>query len=241
MNLKVRGWVALLVFSLLACDTVTTGINPRQEPTAIADPTVTPVVEPMVTPIPAAFYHATFDSLGSWGSGSDVDVEGNVEEGVFRLHVLAESGIFWSTAGENFGLGTYELDATQIAGTLDNGFGMMFRVDNDTDSFHLFEVSGDGWVWIGSCVDGCETDVTPLVEDGWFESDAVKQGLEQTNHLRVEANDGSLAFFVNDEQVGEARDNNFTGGDIGILVETLGDGGVTVHFDNFEFQPAPIP
>jgi hypothetical protein len=182
-------------------------------------------------------YEESFDSIGSWGSGSDADVEGNVQDGVFRLHVLADSGIFWSTGGEDFGDGAYEVDATQVGGTLDNGYGMMFRVNNDTDSFYLFEVSGDGFVWIGACVDGCEGEVIPLVEDGWFASPAVSQGLNQTNRLRVDATGGNFTFFVNGQQVGQATDTRFATGDIGLLVETLGEGGVTVNFDNFTVTP----
>jgi hypothetical protein len=152
--------------------------------------------------------------------------------------VIADSGIFWSTGGENFGDGVYELEATQTVGTIDNGYGLMFYVDNRTDSFYLLEVSGDGFVWIGACTDGCESEVVPLVEDGWFESPAVEQGLNQTNHLRVEASDGHFVLFVNNQQVGQFDDTRFTDGDIGLLVETLGQGGVTVHFDNFTFEPA---
>lgn len=188
-------------------------------------------------PLGGGPYEEDFGSLGTWGSGNDADVEGNVENGVFRLHVKAESGIFWSTGGEDFGDGTYEVDATQVEGTLDNGYGMMLRVNNDTDSFYLFEVSGDGFVWIGACVDGCETEVTPLVEDGWFQSDAVNQGLNNTNHLRVDATGGNFTFFVNGQQVGQATDTRFATGDIGLLVETLGTAGVVVNFDNFKMTP----
>jgi tetratricopeptide (TPR) repeat protein len=196
------------------------------------EPTEVLPTEP-TTPPSELLYEEHFDIIGEWGSGSDADVEGDVENGIFRLHVLAESGVFWSTGGENFNDGIYEVEATQIEGPLDNGYGMMFRVNNETDSFYLFEVSGDGFVWIGLCVDGCETEVTMLVGDGWFQSLAVNQGLNVTNHLRVEAVGGNFTFFVNDQQVGQAFDNRFANGDIGVLVETLGEGGVVVDFDNF--------
>jgi hypothetical protein len=188
-------------------------------------------------PLGDSAYNEEFDSSGSWGTGSDGDVEGNVDDGVFRLHVIAENGLFWSTAGESFGDGNYQVDATHVAGPVDNGYGLMYRVQEDTDSFYLFEVSSDGFVWIGKCQEGCESEVTPLVEQGWFQHAAVRTGVNQTNELRVETDGPNMTFFVNDQQVGQASDGDFTEGDIGVLVETLGEGGVTVHFDNYSVTP----
>lgn len=181
-------------------------------------------------------YVEEFDSVGSWGSGDDADVTGNVNNGRFEILVKAESGIYWSTGGEDFSDGTYEVEATQLEGTVDNGYGLLFR-SNENDDFYLFEVSGDGFVWIGLCKGGCEDDVVMLVGDNWFASDAVNQGLNATNRLRVQAEGGNLIFFINDQEVGRATDTTLTTGDIGILVETLGEGGVKVAFDNFKFTP----
>lgn len=182
-------------------------------------------------------YEETFDSIGSWGSGSDIDVEGDVNNGQYEMFVKAELGLYWSTAGEDLGDGVYEIEATQLEGTLDNGYGMMFRINNDTDSFYLFEVSGDGFVWIGRCEGGCEDDVTVIIGDNWFESPAVNTGLNATNRLRVHAEGPNLIFYVNDQEVGRVTDESFASGDIGLLVETLGEGGVRVAFDNFTVSP----
>ncbi len=182
-----------------------------------------------------------FDRLGSWGSGNNADVEGTVANGVYELHVKADTGLFWATAGkESLGEGIYELDATQVDGPLDNGFGLMLRADNETDNFVLFEVSGDGFVWIGWCEDGCEAVADPLVNDGWFESKAVREGLNATNRLRVDYGSSEMVFSVNGQEVGRAGSaisGSSTAGDIGLLVETLGLGGVRVAFDNFRYSP----
>ena len=93
-------------------------------------------------------YHEEFDSLGTWGSDDTSEAFGNVTNGVFEFAVKVPEAFFWSTGGETFGDGTYELETTQTAGPLDNGYGMMFRIDNETNSFYLFEVSGDGYVLV---------------------------------------------------------------------------------------------
>lgn len=178
-------------------------------------------------------YHEEFDSIGNWGSQTDVNVDGQVVNGRFEFEVIEPNAIYWSTGGETFGNATYELEATALEGTLNNGFGMMFRIDNETDSFYLLEVSSDGYIWVGYCGDGC-AESTLLVGEGWVESAAVKQGLGETNALKVEANGAELIFYVNGQEVGRANDTSLVTGDIGILVETFDEGGVKVAFDNFK-------
>ncbi|MBK9051023.1 MAG: hypothetical protein IPL78_08935 [Chloroflexi bacterium] len=181
-------------------------------------------------------YHEEFDSLGTWGSDDTTEALGHVTGGVFEFTIKVPDQFFWSTGGENFGDGTYEVEATQIAGPVDNGYGMMFRIDNETDSFYLFEVSGDGFVLIARCGSACE-DYQVLVEDSWFTSPAVNQGTNNTNLLKVEASGSNMTFFVNGQSVGTVTDATLAAGDIGVFVETFSEGGVTVHFDNFKFTP----
>jgi hypothetical protein len=182
----------------------------------------------------------TFDREGTWGSGNELSVEGGVANGVYEMFVKADTGLFWATKGEeNAGAGVYELDATQVDGTLDNGFGMMFGVDIENENFYLFEISGDGFAWIGYCENGCETG-DPLVGDGWIESKAVREGLNETNMLRVDYDGTDMIFAVNGQEVGRATNVTPDGpvsGDVGVLVETLGEGGVRVAFDNFRYSP----
>ncbi len=111
--------------------------------------------------------------------------------------------------------------------------------DPEAMNFYLLEISGDGYVWLGRCEGGCETNQTMLVGESWFASEAVRQGLNQTNRLRVEVKGGNMVFYVNDTEVGRATDVTFTSGEAGVLVETLGEGGVVVQFDNFSYTPDP--
>jgi len=184
----------------------------------------------------AKTYTETFDEPGSWRIGSDADAVGQVVEGVYDMFVTADDVTIWTTGGESFTDGVYEVSATQVAGPLNNGFGMVFRLDNDRDDFYLFKISGDGYVWIGRYHSG-GTEVEPLVGEWWFESPAVRQGLNQTNQLRVAAEGANLIFSVNGQEVGRVTDNTFASGDIGLLVETLGLGGVQVQFDDFSVTP----
>jgi hypothetical protein len=182
-------------------------------------------------------YEATFDRPGRWGTGNSDEAEGRVDGGVYDLLVKTGYGLYMATAGESFGQGVYEVQATQLDGPLNNGYGMVLRVDNDANDFYAFEVSGDGYVWIGFCRAYCKDEAVALVGGDWFRSDAVTPGLYATNRLRVVAEGALMTFYVNDVRVGRTSNDRLTAGDIGVMVETLGEGGVRVAFDDFKVTP----
>ena len=185
----------------------------------------------------SAPYEESFDEAGNWGTGASDDVRGDVVDGQYQMEVRSNAGLFMATAGENFGDAVYELEATQVDGPLNNGYGMLFRVDDDSDSFYAFEVSGDGYIWIGWCSDLCRGDAVALVGGDWFQSGAVNQGLQETNRLRVVAEGTRMTFFVNGVEVGRTSDSRLAEGDVAVAVETLGEPGVRVVFDNFKVTP----
>lgn len=182
-------------------------------------------------------FEETFDAPGNWGTGEDAYSIGAVVDGVYDFTVLENDISRWSSAGKQFGDGIYEVEATPVEGPLDNGFGLLFRADAEAGNFYLFKISSDGYVWIGRYQDGAEA--ATLIAEHWFESPAVLRGLDATNRLRVQAEAGNMIFYVNDQEVGRVTDNTFTTGDVGILVQTLGGGGVRVLFDNLSVRPLP--
>jgi hypothetical protein len=178
-------------------------------------------------------YAASFTNDGTWGTGTTNNAAGRISNGAYRLEVDAAEGFYWSLAGQRFGDGSYVVTARQTAGPLDSGYGMVLRAEGEQESFYLLEISGDGYVWIGRCDQGCAETVT-LVGDGWFFSPAVHRGRDVANTLRVEASDANLAFYVNNVEVGRVADDTLLEGDIGLFVEALGEGGIVVAFDDFQ-------
>lgn len=187
-------------------------------------------------PVQKTPFEESFDSAGTWITGDDATAQGKVTEGVYEMFVELSGDVFWVTAGQNFGDGTYEVEATPIEGTIDNGYGMLFKVDSDDQLFYIFKVSSDGYVFVGRCEENC-AQVEALVDQDWFASPAVNQGLEVTNKLRVVADGSQMTFFVNESQVGEVVDETLKTGDIGLLAETFTPGGLRVAFDNFRVMP----
>jgi len=190
-----------------------------------------------VTACQSGQYEETFDKAGDWGTGRTADVVGEVDNGVYEMLVKSNSELYLATAGESFGDGVYEVEATQITGPLNNGYGFLFNVDEETDSFYVFEISGDGWIWIGRCAELCDSEQVALVGGDWFRSPAINQGLQATNVLRAVVDGNLMTFYVNGVEVGRTSDDRLTEGDIAVMVETLGESGVRVIFDNFRFTP----
>jgi len=182
-------------------------------------------------------YHETFDAPGEWSTDNDSEVRGEVLDGVYDFEIKADDLTSWTTAGLDFADGWYEVEATQAGGPDNNLYGMLLRVDNETDDFYSFQISGDGFVWIGRYENGGDGEAEPIVADWWFESAAVKQGRDLTNKLAVRAEAGNLIFYLNDQEVGRVTDNSFERGDIGLIVGSLGQGGVHIQFDNFKVSP----
>jgi hypothetical protein len=182
-------------------------------------------------------YRETFAEPGSWRTESSGEVEGQVRNGVYDFIIRANELTSWTTAGEQFSDGIYQVEATQVEGPDNNGYGMLFRVNDEQDDFYVFQISGDGFVWIGRYRNAGEAEAEPLVGDWWFESPAINQGANATNTLRVHAEGQNLIFYVNDQEVGRVTDDAFRSGDIGLMVRTLGESGVHVQFDNFTVTP----
>lgn len=187
-------------------------------------------------PVQTSAYSETFDTAGSWTAGFGANAEGVVEDGVYNMSIDLSGDTFWATAGRNLADGVYEVEATPLEGTLDNGYGMIFRVDGGEQSFYVFKISSDGYVFIGHCAENC-AQTESLVGQDWFPSPAVNQGLGITNHIRVIASGPEMIYYVNGIEVGQIFDETLENGDIGLLAETLSPGGLRVAFDNFKVTP----
>lgn len=181
-------------------------------------------------------YYEPFDVAGSWIVGEDADASGLIQDGSYEITINSISDTFWVTAGKDFSDGVYEVEATPLEGALDNGYGMIFRVDEDDGDFYLFKISSDGYGYIGRCQNACqETQV--FVSNDWFPSPNIIEGFGVTNKLRVSAVGPDMTFYVNDVEVGQIRDDELKRGDIGLIAETFAPGGVRVAYDNFKVTP----
>jgi hypothetical protein len=166
-------------------------------------------------------------------SGWDVYNEGDTLAlylgGEYRLGVFEENYVTWGNPGSALDLADFEIevDARQVEGPLDNNFGFLLRYQPGDEAFYWFQISSDGYYSV-SRMEG--DDWLELVT--WETSDAIQQGLDASNQIKVSCVGDSYAFYANGEHLVTFNDSALTGGSIGLAAGTFQEAGVVVHFDN---------
>ncbi|MDW8350617.1 MAG: hypothetical protein RML99_01800 [Anaerolineae bacterium] len=179
---------------------------------------------PDLTPLP---YTDDFsDPSSGWQTLSDLNADVRYDGGGLRIIVKLENLTQWSAAGKNFKDAVFEVDARPNGGPTDNGFGVLFRMQ-DRKNFYHFGISSDGYWRAGYVKDGDWENW-----DDWQPHPAIKLGSE-TNRIKVVMRGSELSFFVNDQPISSKQDDTFASGDIGVFALTLIDKpGTDVTFDN---------
>lgn len=183
-----------------------------------------------------------------------------LDTGALRLDVGDTNSIPFSEVKYHLGDFDLRIQATPVDGPLNNGYGIIFRLqtkgnnspgDND---FYLFMVSSDGYYQVSRSISGAQK-----ILSLWIPSDAVQQGIGVTNWLRVVAKGDRFQFYVNNQLVklcipddpnAESTYNQFTeecvggqmldtlidgsipSGQIGVVAQAFDEPGVVVDFDN---------
>lgn len=158
---------------------------------------------------------------------------------------------------ENF---DYRVETSALEGPLDNSFGVVFRQADD-ETHYYFLISSDGYYSVWRKVAG----FPPQELSAWIPSDAIVQGVDgETNTLRVVGQGDEFRFFVNGEPLllcipnnpdglstysggecvgGEMRDtlvdDTIPDGKLGVIVNPLAPGQLSVAFDDALVLPAP--
>lgn len=176
------------------------------------------------------------DDFSNPDSGWDIregsDASTVYQSGQYHITVNEIDWVAWGNPYSHFDDFVLEVDATQVAGTDDNDFGILLRYV-DVDNFYRFEISGDGYYSFDLMQDN---EWLTLIE--WTESDAIRQGTS-TNTITVVCDGPKFEFYVNGVYLDEYRDNTFPSGDIGLLAGTIQEAPVHIAFDNLKVWALP--
>lgn len=217
----------------------------------------------------AVVYAATFDGLADDWEQYEGRLSAEIlPEGVLRLDVGNVSSGPFSAARQYFGDFDVRVEARAASGSVNNGYGLIFRLqhhDNSSpsdDSYYLFQVSSDGYYQVMRVLG----DKQKKLSD-WIPSPVVNQGIGVTNYLRVVAQGDQFAFYINGQQMplcipdnpdGESTfdrtgtcvqgtlqptltDSSLAYGQIGLVATTLDEPDVVVEFDNLVvYGPAAV-
>jgi hypothetical protein len=203
-------------------------------------------------------YIATFDHLiEDWDQYGGL-VEAQIADGTLRLSADDVQKNPFSATQQHFADFDLRVEATPAEGPMNNGYGVVFRVDdkdNNTptdDSLYRFLISSDGYYAVERVIEGDRKWLS-----AWNPSSLVSQGINVTNWVRVIAEGDRFQFFINGQQVqvcvpdnpeGESTfsgdvcmgtmqdaivDNAISSGKLGVGIWTDNEPGVVVEFDNF--------
>lgn len=199
-------------------------------------------------------FAAAFDGLeDDWQEYDDGQLAASIADGTLRLTVNAFQRLPYSLARPYFADFDLRVTATAVDGPLNNGFGVIFRVQ-DSNNYYQFLTSSDGYYQVQRSVDG-----VVKVLSIWIPSDIVNQGFDVANDLRVVARGDLFNFYINgqpvalcipDDPTAESTYNDLTGeclggqmletltdasipsGQIGVVAQSFDEAGVVVDFDN---------
>ncbi len=145
------------------------------------------------------------------------------------------------------------VETTQVGGPDDNGFGVVFR-HQDNNNYYAFLISGDGYYQVIRRLNGFDVELSD-----WAPAPAIMQG-QATNTIRIIGQGDAFTFLINDVAVplcltiwnpavpGECQtqqgqwsteavvwtlvDASFAYGRIGFAARSFDQQGVRVNFDN---------
>jgi hypothetical protein len=119
-----------------------------------------------------------------------------------------------------------EADSRLVDGPTDGREGLFFHYQNN-DNFYVFEVSGNGYYFIGTRTNGQWTALTD-----WTRSEFIKEGYSE-NHLQVICKGPQIQTYVNGRHLATVTDNVSVTGRVGVIVDTI-EPNAHVAFDNLK-------
>ncbi len=168
------------------------------------------------------------DPDSGWSRASTQDGETNYTGGAYHIRVSQPDSDIPARPGLNFGDVRVEVETAKAAGPDDNRFGVLCRVQDDSH-FYFFIISSDGYYAIGKASgDPQEQAGMPAMKP----SELIAQGMA-ANHIRADCVGDMLTLYVNGQKLGQMKDDQYAGGDVGLIAGAYKTPGTDVYFDNF--------
>lgn len=176
---------------------------------------------------PEILYEDHFPDDTTWFQGESGLSTWWVEDSRYHVLVKVEKSIetdggFLSTKASSGSLGDFTLavDAEQIIGPDNNGYGVVFRIQAGGNSYYRFRISGDGWAKFDKSVNSVRTPI-----QDWALAPSVKTG-NAKNHIEIVANGNLFTFRVNGDTLYTIADSSFSSGYIGFAaIKYVAQGG----------------
>jgi len=186
---------------------------------------------------PEILYDERFGSEADWYVGESGTSEWWLGEGKYHVLVTGTNSLSqdfghgsWRSGIGPFGDFLFLVDAEQISGPENNGYGIQFRMQ-DGDNYYRFRISGDGWAKFDKNVAGVRTTLR-----SWEETPLVNKG-NAVNQIGVSAQGSTFTFYVNGNVLYTETDTSFASGHVGLsVIKYDSQGELHIAFDNLIIQ-----
>lgn len=180
------------------------------------------------TQIPSAVYYEDDfeDPTSGWETFTSSDLVHSYHDGKFEIDIMSPNIMSISTIPEEFEDVVIDVDVIQVEGNSPASYGLICGYQDDSN-FYGFEVAGDGhyMIWKFS-----EDEFIVISE--WAETEFLNMGATP-DHISVVCSGYELTLRINGEWTTEVRDEEFSGGEVGLFAVSGESSGATVTFDDF--------
>jgi hypothetical protein len=173
------------------------------------------------------FWDDFSDPSGNWLQVSGPNGSAGVARGAYQIQIFTAQKEILATSRHIFRDVQVEVDATRLAGPLQNLFGLVCR-SSDASDFYFFAISSDGYYGLGKVKNAR---VVLLDQEMMVYSPTILQGY--SNHLRFDCIGETLKGYINGQFIASGKDADFSSGEAGLVVGALDKPGVNVAFGNF--------
>jgi hypothetical protein len=212
--------------------TLTATATASDPPTATAQPTAKPT-STAIAGSAMIFADDFSNDDGGWEVGNAGDVTRAIEDGQLRFFVNTDYAL-WASRPEDLdpqGDMIFSADVEVLEGEGDFSYGLIFR-QVDFDNYYYFLLNNQGEILALKQLDGVGSF---LVQPTRIDEEIMLPGKSEMR-LTVIAIGPEFTFFVDGQQVAQARDAAVGSGTLGVAVQTLGDFPIHVAFDNVVVQ-----
>lgn len=223
---KVVVAVASLVLTTLACQALAGGSGGGGN-------NITPTV-----PSSKVIFSDDFSSI-QWGIGTDADSSVEYANNALQMIVYTTNYFVWSTPNAQ----DYENVHMEVT-VLNNGtdsttaFGFMCNMQSNDNDFYYLAITPAGEYAIAKAVEG-QSDVFLTNNDQWASSDRIVKNAS-SYRVGVDCGNGSLALYVDGQQIASVSDSSYTSGGVGLFTWSGEEATATnVSFDDFVMTELP--
>lgn len=174
-----------------------------------------------------------FTALNAWESASDRAGNRRVRNERYEIRLVDNDIIYTGIGTEDYENSIITVDTQRLSEEPNDGYGLVCRASDEENGVHFY-ISSDGFWRIFAFVDGRARPFMP-----WTASDLINQEAEANNQITAVCVDNYFALYINGELAGEARDDTFVEGAVGMSVIVFEENSeVFIGFDNLRVWSA---